>query len=79
MDKEYLENLWDDINNYAYELHVKRKNFSELNYKYTSDLGIFRDRCDKLSFYDALKAMRRFVAIEYNLDLNGLRVEMTPL
>jgi hypothetical protein len=26
-----------------------------------------------------LKAMRRFVAIEYNLDLNGLRVEMTPL
>ena len=81
MDKEYLVFLWDDIKNYACELHVKRKDYSELNqfYMYSSALGIFRDRCDTLSFYNALKAMRRFVAIEYNLDLNGLRVEMTPL
>ena len=79
MDKEYLDFLWDDIKNYAYELQVQRKDYSELNYKYTSALGIFRNRCDTLSFYNALKAMRRFVAIEYNLDLNGFGVEMTPL
>ena len=79
MDKEYLKNLWDDIKNYACELQVQRKDFSELNYKYSSVLGIFRDRCDTLSFYNALKAIRQFVAIEYNLDLSGLRVEMTPL
>ena len=79
MDKEYLDFLWNDIKNYAYDLEVIRKDCSELTYKYISALGIFRKNSDTYSFYQALKSMRRFVAVEYNLDLSRLRVEITPL
>ena len=49
------------------------------HFKYSSAIGKNRHKCNQRSFIEALRELRGYIAIEHDIDLNRLKVEMNEI
>ena len=76
MDREFLHDVWHNNERFTHGLEMSLLENRDNHFKYNSAIGKNRHKCNQRSFIEALRELGGYIAIEHDIDLNRLKVEM---
>ena len=77
MDRAFLHDVWHTIERFTDGLEISSISNRDAHFKCSSAIGRQKHKCNQQSSIEALTELRRYIAIEHDIDLNRLKVEMS--